>query len=121
FPGLPAGVSYPMVYVNRPQEQGNRSILSYTINGKANAFAIQAFAEKNIKPKLALLEGVYQVNIYGASAYAWELSYNSAELIRYGVSIQDIGSGISSYFRSFELGKAYVLNESQLGREPDYR
>lgn len=119
FPGLPAGVSYPMVSANRPSDKGNKSILSYTINGRANASAIRQFAEKNIKPKLALLNGVYEVNIYGASPYAWELRYNPVDLTRYGVSVQNISAGITDYFKAYELGKTYVINESKPG-QPDY-
>lgn len=112
YPSLPEGVSFPMVSLNRSEENENRSILSYTINGPVNASAIQEYAEKNIKPKLALISDVYQVNIYGASSYAWELRYNPTQLVSYGIATQDIGNSISDYFRVYELGKANVLSNT---------
>ncbi len=115
YPNLPAGVSYPVVSVNRPAGKENRSILTYTINGRADAASIQELAEKQIKPRLALLPGVYQVNIYGAGSYAWELQYDPAAMIRYNISEQDIRSGLSAYFTKYELGKAHIISNAGAG------
>lgn len=119
YPSLPEGVSFPMVSLNQSGENENKSILSYTINGPGNSAGIQEYTEKNIKPKLALISDVYQVNIYGASSYVWKLSYDPAQLVRYGIATQDIGTAISNYFRIYELGKANFVDNSATKKQ-DY-
>ena len=105
---LPKGVSFPMVYVNRYSETGSKAILSYSISGKANVFVIQKYVEKIIKPQLALLEGVYEVNLYGANSHMWELNFDPNELINHGVTGRDIETAIITNFQEHDLGKVHI-------------
>jgi multidrug efflux pump subunit AcrB len=119
YPHLPRGVRYPVVYANGVTGEKDKSILSYTINGKATAANIKQVAEKLLKPSLALTEGVSQINIYGTTDFAWELQFNTTELLRYKLSTRDISDAITNYFQTFEAGKAYVTNETKQGNS-DY-
>ncbi len=111
YNGLPEGVSFPVVNTSQPSDN-NKSILIYTINGSGTAAAVQQWAEKVIKPKLVLLKGVYQVNLYGANPYGWEFRYSPEVLERCGVTANDIAAALSNYFKEFELGKAYSIDTS---------
>lgn len=120
YPNLPEGASYPIVFVNRPgSDNEKKAILSYVINGKANSLEIQKYVEKHIKPQLGLIEGIYQINIYGVNNFSWELSYNINELNQLRVTANDIRAGINNYLEEYELGKAFAINPVQPD-QPEY-
>jgi multidrug efflux pump subunit AcrB len=103
---LPERVSYPSVSVNMPDNQIGSQILSYQINGNASASYIQLLAEETVKPRIAMIDGVYQVNIYGASPLEWEITYDDNTLSNTGITIGDIQNAISSFMMERELGGA---------------
>ncbi|ADY50867.1 acriflavin resistance protein [Pseudopedobacter saltans DSM 12145] len=116
---LPIGVTYPVIRVNQPLGQGNKSVLSYTINGRGNLSEIQRYAERNIVPTLAQLNGVYDIRIYGGNQYNWELQYNSSDLVRYRIFPDEMVSAIDKYFKEYELGRVHVDN--YLSGDSEYR
>ncbi|MBE0675361.1 MAG: efflux RND transporter permease subunit, partial [Bacteroidales bacterium] len=103
---LPERVSYPSLSVNMPDNQTGSQILAYQVNGNASAAYIQQFAEENIKPRIALTEGVYQVNVYGASPFEWEIIYDDNILTNTGITTTDIQSAIRNFMTERELGGA---------------
>lgn len=101
---LPERVSYPTLSVNMPDNQTGSQILAYQVNGNASASYIQMMAEETIKPRIALIEGVYQVNVYGASPLEWEIMYDDKVLYNTGLAPSDIMQAISGYMTERELG-----------------
>lgn len=101
---LPPRVSYPSLSVNMPDNQAGSQILSYQINGNASASYIQQMAEETIKPRIALIEGVYQVNVYGASPLEWEIIYDDYILKNTGITTTDIQQAIRNFMTQRELG-----------------
>jgi len=64
---LPEKVSYPTISMNTPSNQSGNSILSFQVNGNANTSYIYTIADELIKPRIAIIEGVYSVNINGST------------------------------------------------------
>jgi len=103
---LPEKVSYPVISMNMPSNQSGSTILSFQINGNASTSYIYTIAEEQIKPRIAVVEGVYSVDISGATPQEWEIVYDQDALVAIGVSPSVISSSISNYLLEMEIGGA---------------
>ncbi|MCJ7447098.1 MAG: efflux RND transporter permease subunit [Bacteroidales bacterium] len=103
---LPERVSYPVITMNMPSNQSGSTILSFQLNGNASPSYIYNLAEETVKPAIAVVEGVYSVNIYGATPQEWELTYDQQKLSAIGISSTAINSSINNYLLELELGGA---------------
>jgi|WetSurMetagenome_2_1015567.scaffolds.fasta_scaffold02989_5 multidrug efflux pump subunit AcrB len=108
---LPEGVSYPVLTMNMPTGKSGQSILSFQINGNASSSYIYSLAETVIKPAIAMVEGVYNVGIYGATPQEWQVIYDQNRLNSLGLASQVISASINSYLNEQELGGARELTE----------
>lgn len=108
WPGLPDGLSYPMLSVARPDAADSRPFMVYTLNAAATPILIQRFAEEQIQPRLASIPGIYRVNVSGATPMEWVLEYDSRQLTQLGVTLSDIQSAISQYYTKEFLGIAGI-------------
>jgi len=103
---LPERVSFPVISMNMPSNQSGSIILSFQINGNASTSYIYTLAEELIKPRISVVEGVYSVNIYGATPLEWEIIYDQDKLSAMGVSSSSISSSIDKYLLEKEIGGA---------------
>ncbi len=103
---LPERVSFPVISMNMPSNQSGSSILSFQVNGNASTSYIYTIAEEQIKPLISVVEGVYSVNIYGATPQEWEIMYDQEKLSAIGVSSSLISSSINNYLLEREIGGA---------------
>jgi multidrug efflux pump subunit AcrB len=103
---LPPEVSYPVVRMSVPDNDTGTDILVYQINGTASPSYIQKMAEEQIKSRLAVVDGVYDINVYGASNLEWELVYNQDRIQTLGLSAYSIRQAISNYLLEEEMGSA---------------
>lgn len=103
---LPEKVSFPVVGMNMPSNQSGSTILSFQINGNANTSYIYTLAEELIKPRLSIVEGVYEVNIYGATPQQWEVIYDQEKLTSTGLNSSSISASINNYLLEREIGGA---------------
>ena len=103
---LPPGVSYPIVRMSMPDNETGTDILVYQINGTASPSYIQKMTEEKIKSRLAVIEGVYDINVYGASSLEWELIYDQDKLKVLELSASSIRQAISNYLLEEEMGSA---------------
>ena len=106
---LPEGVSYPSISVNTSGEK-SQPVLTYTLNANASPLLIQQFAEKNIVPKLSLVNGISEVNVYGGNPFEWMVTYNSSECRLLGIAPSEIASAINLFYQSNFIGIAPVGN-----------
>ena len=103
---LPERVSYPTISMNMPSNTSGSTILSFQINGNANTSYIYTLAEEQIKPRISVIEGVYSVNITGATPQEWEIVYDQDKLSAAGISPSLISSSIDKYLLEMEIGGA---------------
>jgi multidrug efflux pump subunit AcrB len=111
---LPERVSFPVISMNMPSNQSGSAILSFQINGNASTSYIYTIVEEQIKPRISVIEGVYSVNIYGATPQEWELIYDQEKLSSIGISSSAIGSSINNYLLEKEIGGATETFEKGL-------
>lgn len=66
---LPDNSSYPQVYLNRPDDNRYKSsMLGYSLNGPVETNELALIAEERIRPLLARINGVFEVNIAGVKS-----------------------------------------------------
>ncbi len=111
---LPEKVSYPSITLNMPSNQSGSTILSFQVNGNASTSYIYTLAEEQIKPAISIIEGVYSVNIYGATPQEWEITYDQDKLSALGISSSSISASIDKYLLESELGGATETMEGGL-------
>lgn len=99
---LPEGVSYPLISTQRSDGNASRPFMTYTLNAPATPIVIQKYGEEHIKPLVAALDGVYKVELSGATPMEWRIVYDNVQLERIGVGVQDILTAIEErYGREF--------------------
>jgi multidrug efflux pump subunit AcrB len=103
---LPEEVSFPVINMNMPSNQSGSAILSFQVNGNASTSYIYTIAEEQIKPRISVVEGVYSVNVYGATPQEWEIIYDQDKLSAIGVNSSVISSSINDYLLEKEIGGA---------------
>ena len=101
---LPSGVSYPYIDMNVPDANTARPFLSFTLNAPSTPILIQQYAEEHIKPRLAKLQGIYKIDLSGATPMEWRLEYDSEQLRTLGISISDIQRAIQLHYNKEFLG-----------------
>lgn len=101
---LPENVSYPSITQNRADDNANKAFLTFTINALASAYEIQQSVDKQIKPKLSVIDGVFKIDVNGAMPMVWQIEYDSRAMDIYGISIKDIQEAIAGYLKKDFLG-----------------
>jgi multidrug efflux pump subunit AcrB len=104
YPKLPDGVSFPTLSLNRPNNEQEKSLLVYTLQASANPAGIQQYAEEQIKPVLAQIEGVSRIAVYGASSYEWMIEYDAEQLRAAGLTPYILQQAVSRYYSVESLG-----------------
>ncbi|PSL24442.1 efflux RND transporter permease subunit [Chitinophaga ginsengisoli] len=88
---LPKGASYPIVTLNKPDNNRQRSsILNFAIRGPGSVNVVADMVEEHIRPLLADLPGVDRVEVYGRQPEQYAIQTNSAVLGRYGLSFSTV-------------------------------
>ena len=108
YPKLPKEISYPKISVNRPDDEKIKPLLTYTLNGDDASINIQNYANDNIKKKLSLIEGINNIEVYGATPFEWQIIYDRNLLQTLNITKEDISSGIRQYFDRQALGLANI-------------
>jgi multidrug efflux pump subunit AcrB len=118
---LPEGVSYPTLEMSQPDNKEARPFMSYTINAATTPFLIQRFAENQIKPRLSSIQGIYRIDVSGATPMEWRLEYDNDQLTALGIHISDIQNAISQYYKKEFLGtgnvEMHLLSQKQLNKK----
>ena len=113
---LPSRVSYPEINMNMPSNPMGSTILSFRLNGNASPSYIHKLAEEKIKPAIALINGVYNVNIYGATPLEWRLLFDQDKLNTLGLNSSDINKAIVQYQTERELGGLIERSENGINK-----
>lgn len=116
WPQLPDGVSYPYIRMKRPDENASRPFMSFTLNAPSTPILIQQYADEHIKTRLAQIQGIYKIDLSGATPMEWVLEYDSEQLRRLGITLSDIQQAVSRYYQKEFLG-TYNVESSTGGKE----
>jgi multidrug efflux pump subunit AcrB len=107
-PSLPPQTSYPAISVSKSEENSDRPFISYTINAPASLSEIYGQTENRIKPKLANIKGIDQINISGSTPMEYRLEYDAKQLETLGVSVGDIQQAIRNNLSKEFLGNGTI-------------
>lgn len=113
YPGLPEGVSRPVLALNRPDDS-ETALMTYTINANTTVFTIGRYAEDVIKRRLSDIPGVYSVNIAGMLPFEWELVYDPGRMQELGVDQNTLRSAISNYLSLREMGQVIQSHDGEM-------
>ncbi|MBN1252329.1 MAG: efflux RND transporter permease subunit [Bacteroidales bacterium] len=103
YPELPEQVSYPVISYENDKDK-KQALLSYRLNANASPYFIQKYAKNNIVPKLALIKGVNEVNVFGANPYLWQIEYNSVLTEELELTADEIALSVNNYFGKEMVG-----------------
>ncbi len=109
YPKFPQGVSFPVIFVKRTDNERVKPLLTYTINAPSEPYIIQSYAEDHIKPLLTSIKGIHQIDIYGASPLEWIMEYDANQLETLHISTYDIQIAINQYLSIESAGVGYEL------------
>ena len=104
YPKLPEGVSFPTLSLNRPNNEQEKALLVYSLQASANPAGIMQFAEEQIKPVVAQIEGVNRVAVSGASPYEWMIDYDAAQLQAIGLTPYLLQQAVSRHYGAASIG-----------------
>lgn len=103
YPGLPEGVSYPLLSLNTSGEKP-QVLMTYTLSAPSTPLLIKEYADEILTPKLAATEGISELIISGSTPFEWRITLNSALLKETGISWQQVATAVNNYFRGDVLG-----------------
>ena len=115
WPQLPDGMSYPVITMQVTDEENARPFMIYTLNASVPPIEIQRYAEENISPRLAQLNGVYRIALSGATPMEWQLQYDSRQLQSLGITIDDITTAIQRHSERAFLGTHNTNDQDNQG------
>ena len=105
---LPDGVTYPVIEAEKADENAARPFLNYTLNAPATPIEIEQYAERQIKPALSMMKGVYKVELSGATPMEWRLKYDSSQLENLGIGLDEVEDEIRRSLEREFLGMGIV-------------
>ena len=113
YPNLPAGVQYPILTLNAPEETGGRRLfMTLQVNGSGTAQQLTQLAETFIKPRLAQLNALHSVQVYGQAEDEWHLRYDETKLAALGLTREALLQRLIQLASPTALGKAYATAPS---------
>jgi multidrug efflux pump subunit AcrB len=112
---LPKEMSYPEVALNTPNQQDRQKpLLTLQLDGPDAATTLLQYAEQQLKPALAQIRGVYQVQVSGGNRQEWVISYDTDALKSLQLSENQIVNTLQQHFRQEALGSLTQPNGQRL-------
>ncbi|UZR97353.1 efflux RND transporter permease subunit [Chondrinema litorale] len=106
YRNFPEQVTYPQISLG--QTNNKSALITFTLNANAPPLYIQQVAEQKLKSKLALISGVNEVLVYGATPFEWEIKFQTEVVQQLGISGDEIASAINNYFKKENLGLGLI-------------
>ena len=103
---FPEGVSYPVISMNRPDEEAEIQVLAYTLNASASTQHIGRYAEEHFRVPLSLIEGVHEVRIYGYTPFAWIVRYDPHRMHSLGLQPSHLRQAMAGAVEKHDVGFA---------------
>lgn len=105
YPQLPKEISYPIINLNSPdEEEAKKPLMSLQLNGATDLSTLKVYADEQLKPELAQIEGIYTIQIFGGNKQEWVLSYDRVQLENLQLTEKDIIQAISKQYKQESLG-----------------
>lgn len=117
YPSFPAGVSYPRVRLNRPEDmEQERPILTYALIGDDSPVELYRYARENLAPVLGGATGVERIDVRGGNRLEWLVTFDADRLRVLGLREADLTEAIRTHFAAESLGVTPEGDYSRLVR-----
>ena len=110
YPKLPEGVSFPALSLNRPDNEQEKAILIYLLQASANPAGILQYAEEQLKPAVAQMEGINRIVVTGATPYEWMIEYDALQLQAIGLDIYMLQQAVRRHYEVASLGMVHDVD-----------
>lgn len=115
YPKLPKEISYPNIQLNSPQENTKQeSFITLQLSGNTESNTLSNYANEQLKPTLASIEGIYEINIYGSNGLEWIIEYQQSQLEALGIKEEDLVVAIQQNFKKESLGISQNASGNQI-------
>src|SRR5438552_4662700 len=123
---LPTGIVPPSYQKVNPADQ---PIIYYALSSSTLSLSeLDEYAETFIAQRLSMVDGVAQVNVYGAAKYAVRIQLDPKALATRGIGIDEVANGVDAGNPNLPTGilwgphRAYtVLADGQISSAPEFR
>ena len=113
YPSLPQGASYPHLRMNYADNQNEKPLMTYTLNGPVDNNRLKKLADNAVKANLAMIKGVNSIEIYGGLDQQWNIIFNQNLCNILDISRNDIKNAISGYFKKTKLGRSRIIENGE--------
>lgn len=107
FGAFPEGATYPSLSLGTGGRE-TQPVLTYSLNAPEDPHFIQRYADRQLVPRIAQIDGVGKVEVYGGVPYEWEIRYDEALAAPLGITGGDIAHALTLFFQKHEVGKARI-------------
>ena len=105
---MPPEVSYPVITVTRTDDEEIRPLLSYTLSATDSASSVQHYAELQMKPALAAVEGISRIDVYGATPKEWHIVYDPDKILSAGITPEEMTGAIRTSLHRQDIGTVRI-------------
>jgi multidrug efflux pump subunit AcrB len=113
---MPPGTGYPKLTVNRSDDKEERPLLTYTLNSPARPDIVMRYAEEKLKPLLARVNGIYKIDVSGATPMQWVINYDVNIMQATGVTTNDIENAVNHTLNKVFFGTGTVAAGDKKGK-----
>jgi multidrug efflux pump subunit AcrB len=97
YPNLPKGVLYPVI--SNHSNNGKAPLITYSIVSGANTHDIATCFQQHVVPKIAILSGVSNIEIYGNLPFEFVVKYCPEKMVLYNISLPILQQAIDAYLQ----------------------
>lgn len=102
---LPKEANYPIIQLNSPEEsQKKESFMTLQFSGIDQPEALSKYLDEQIKPKLAGINGIYDVNIYGGNRLEYLINYQKKQFDALQINETKIIEALIKHFGQESIG-----------------
>ena len=96
YPKLPEEVTYPTISSASVSDRGV-PIMDYTLNANLTTNKIEEYARNNIQTELSKIEGINTIDLYGATPFYIEISFDPDIIVTMGITGRDIHQAVDNF------------------------
>ena len=106
YPGLPAGVSYPVIDYAAGQDdaQRDRPVLTYALSGPDPPTELFRYASEQLAPRLSLLDGLSRLTVTGGNRDHWLIRLDPRAVATAGLTRRTLANYLTNYLDRRGLG-----------------
>ena len=110
---LPEGTTYPQIHVGHTEEQATGPFLTYTIHSQSSAAEIEHYVDEHIRPQLASIKGISNIELSGVHPTEWQLTYSQAQLQRLGITPEQLRADLSAQHETEVIGGVKIMSAQE--------